>query len=200
MNKWIFIVVIITTACSTPSVIVKKNVPIPRLGIYFERDVHANLYIAQQFESKLEQFLTTYNAKKDRKFLLYHAGATDSACLRIKLVTTRLVTPDQQTAGVLVSLMGFSLPFVMISGGAPFYVAFWYFPKAKSMTEFSLSPDINGSPQAKSQFLLESPGFLKSPENQINTHVEYFGRFIGNLVSQVEKQLPKSNAPGYAVQ
>ena len=96
--------------------------------------------------------------------------------------------------------MGFSLPFVMISGGAPFYVAFWYFPKAKSMTEFSLSPDINGSPQAKSQFLLESPGFLKSPENQINTHVEYFGRFIGNLVSQVEKQLPKSNAPGYAVQ
>lgn len=56
------------------------------------------------------------------------------------------------------------------------------------MTELSLSEDINGATQHKKEFVLASPGFLKSPENQIKKHTVSFDRFVKLLVTQVARQ------------
>lgn len=109
--------------------------------------------------------------------------------MTIKLVGTELVKPGQQTAGVIVTVVGLTLPFVMISSGAPFFLGFYYFPQVRSLTELSLSSDISGPSQAPRNFILSSPGFLISSEKQIEKHVISFDRFLLQLVKQIEKQV-----------
>ncbi|HET9487010.1 MAG TPA: hypothetical protein VFO54_06235 [Chryseosolibacter sp.] len=200
MKNLTLCLVVLCISCSTPSVLVKKNADIQRLGLYFEPGEHSIPLIAQQFDDDLDRFIIQHNTKPGRKFELYRASPMDSSSLRIKLIGTQLVSPGEQTAGAFVSLIGLSLPFILISSGSPFYVGFYYFPKAKSLTELSLSQDIDGSLHPKREFLLTSPGFLMSPEKQIEKHVYSFGRMLALLVSQIERQSATKKVNNYARQ
>lgn len=180
--------VVCCVSCSSPTLLVKKNISIQKLGIAFESGEHAMPLMTQRFDHVVDAFIDKYNAKPNRKFELYRASPKDSCSVVIKLTATRLVSSGQQATGVVVSLIGFSLPVAMAAAGAPLYIFFYYFPDVKSLTELSLSPDINGRLNQKREFVLSSPGFLKSPENQIEKHVVYFERLIGQLVTQIEKQ------------
>ncbi|KAJ1499225.1 hypothetical protein HMI54_011983 [Coelomomyces lativittatus] len=182
------------SACTTPAVIVKKGVTIQRLGIHFESSPQATPLIAEQFENELDAFIKRYNAKSNPKFELYRASPLDSSSLQIKLFVTQLVSPSQQTTGVVVSMLGLSLPVVMAASGAPIFLGFYYFPTVKSLTSLMLSPDIEGPKKSKNEFVLYSPGFLTSPEKQIEKHVVYFDRLLVTLVSQIERQTPKRKA------
>lgn len=200
MKKITLALLVLCVACTAPSVLVKQNASIHKLGIHFEPGEQSIPLIAEQFEDDLYRFIALHNSKPGRKFELYRATATDSASLRIKLVGTQLVSPGAQTTGVFVTLIGLSLPIIMASSGAPIFVGFYYFPQTKSLTELSLSSDINGSPEPKREFILSSPGFLMSPEKQIDKHVVSFGRMLTLLVSQIEKQTAMKKANAYANQ
>jgi hypothetical protein len=62
------------------------------------------------------------------------------------------------------------------------------------MTELSLSNDIAQAGNSPKPFLLTSPGFLKSPEKQVEKHVISFDNFLNILVSQIEKQAMTSKS------
>ena len=188
MKKFSLVLLVLCASCATPSVIVRQNAHIERLGIYLEAGEHAIPLVGNQFGTALDNFIETYNATPGRPFVLFRAQANDSSTLRIKLLTTRLVSPGDQTAGVLVSMAGLSLPFIMAAAEVPIVIFFYYFPNVKSMTELSLSEDINGATQLRREFILASPGFLKSPERQIEKHTVSFDRFLKLLVTQVARQ------------
>ncbi len=188
MRRILLAALIICSACSTPAVLVRKDVSIKRLGISFQAERTAIPSLAVNFEQSVNDFIAEYNSRPKRKFELYKASPTDSATLTIKLVATQLVSEGQQATGVLVSLAGFTLPIVMASAGAPIVLFFYYFPKVKSATELSLSKDIGDPARLKNDFVLASPGFLKSPDKQIEKHVIYFDKLLDNLVLQIEKQ------------
>ncbi|MEJ7643308.1 MAG: hypothetical protein WKF87_01820 [Chryseolinea sp.] len=189
MRHGLIILLLVTFcfSCSTPVVVVKKNAPIEKLGIYFEATAQATPVIAAQFHSDLDTFISRYNSQPGRKFELFRASFDDASTLRIKLYTTRMVNPGQQVAGVVVSAIGLALPFVLAGAGSPYYVFFYHFPKVKSITELSLSPDINEAPGSR-LFTLMSPGFLKSQPKQLEKHADYFYRMLTKLVLEIEKQ------------
>jgi hypothetical protein len=196
MRILIAVLLVVCSACSGPSFLVRQDVHIQRLGISLEAGQHAHPLIFNKFDKAIDDFIVRYNSKPGHKFELYKASPSDSSSLRIKLVATRLVTQSQQTGAAFVSLIGLSAPFVMVAAGAPIYIAFWYFPEARSMTEIYLSPDINGHTAPNKNFLLSSPGFLMSAEKQIEKHVIRFDRLLLARVTQIERQvksIPKVN-------
>ena len=77
-----------------------------------------------------------------------------------------------------------------------FILFFYYFPKVRSMTELSLSEDINGATELRREFILASPGFLQSTEKQIQKHRVSFDRYLKLLVTQIARQAAakKTNA------
>ena len=201
MQKIVIVIVLtLCTACSTPLLLVKNVSAVERLGIYFEGGDQSFEVISGQFSRDLDAFILRHNTSPGRKFDLFRASAQDSSTLKIKLVGTRLVTPGQQTTGVVVTALGFTLPIVMLSAGAPFFIGFYYFPQVRSLTELSLSSDLNGPSQPNKNYILSSPGFLVSPEKQIEKHVISFDRLLLALVGQIEKQVAKKRVTGYVVQ
>lgn len=104
-------------------------------------------------------------------------------------MATRMVSEGDQVAGAVVSVIGISVPFVMIAANAPIIVFFCYFPQVRSLTELSLSEDINGLQTPRREFVLSSPGFLKSPETQLRKHALSFDHMLAVLISQIEKQV-----------
>jgi hypothetical protein len=189
MKKVLFALLLLCSSCSSNILILKPNTQLQRLGICFKEGPYRNELVATSFENALDDFIARYNASAKRKFELYRAQSDGPATLTIELFETQLVTPGQQSAGVLVSLVGLSLPIIMASAGAEFVLFFWYFPNAKSMMELSLSPDIADPVHGRRPFQLSSPGFLKSPEHQIAKHAEYFSKTLAKIISQFEKQL-----------
>jgi hypothetical protein len=99
----------------------------------------------------------------------------------------QLVTKQQQTAGVIVSLIGFSIPFVMVASGSRFYLVFWYFPRSSSISEITLSEDINGMRTKTIQRLVTAPGFLKTPERQVVKHGKHFSKALNRLLQELER-------------
>ena len=191
MKQFTLVVLLFCSACATPTIVVKQNVTIEKLGIYFEAGDQSIAMISRQFSKELDFFIQRYNGENHR-LKLFRASKNDSTCLQIKLVATRLVSPGQQATGVVLSIAGLSLPIVMAAAGAPFYVGFYYFPKVQSMTQLSLSPDI--AAKTKTDFVLASPGFLMPPEGQMDKHTVYFGRLVNQLVVQIEKQTRSNGA------
>jgi hypothetical protein len=193
-----FAVLVVCASCTTPAVIVKKNVNIQRLGIYFDTSDQTFDLIGDRVESDLDLYIKNYNATPGHKFVLYRASAADSSSIRVKILTTQLVSPGQQAAGVFVTMAGLSLPFVMVSAGAPIYVFFYYFPRVKSVAELSLSPDIQGQANSRKEVILSSPGFLLPPDKQVQRHVIFLNQFLSRMVSQIEKQTARSKPSSYA--
>jgi hypothetical protein len=200
MRKFLLALLVLCASCVSPSVIVRQNAHIERLGIYLDAGEHAIPIVSNQFETAVNKFIHSYNTTPNRAFELFRADANDSSTLRIKLITTRFVSPGDQTAGVLVSTLGLSLPFMLAAADAPILIFFYYFPNVKSMTELSLSEDINGAPQLRREFILASPGFLKSPEKQIEKHTVSFEGWLKLLVAQIAKQTARKKVNAVARQ
>lgn len=196
MKKLLLALLVLCASCATPSVLVRQNAHIEKLGIYLERGEHAIPIVINQFDTALDNFIETYNATPNQPFQVFRADANDSSTLRIKLVATRFVSPGDQTAGVLVSTLGLSVPFLLAASDAPIILFFYYFPKVRSMTELSLSEDINGATELRREFILASPGFLQSTEKQIQKHRVSFDRYLKLLVTQIARQAAakKTNA------
>lgn len=200
MRIFVLATILLCSACATPSVLVRKNANIQKLGIYLEPGQHAAPIILEQFNDQLDGFIASHNSRSQRKFDLFRASRTDSSTLTIKLVATRMVSEGDQTTGVVVSLIGLSIPFMLISANAPIIVFFYYFPQVKSLTELSLSEDIEGAATPKREFVLSSPGFLKTPERQLEKHALSFNQMLLLLVSQIEKQVATKRVNSYAVE
>lgn len=197
MRNLFLSVVLLCFGCASPSVVLKQGAKIERLGIYFDFGEQAPPLIAHQFDDKLDDFIARHNADPRRKFEVFRASANDSTTLRIKLVATRMVSPGDQTAGALVSVLGLALPIVLISAEAPIIIFFYYFPRVKSMTELSLSEDINQSNPPVRGYLLVSPGFLMPPEKQVTRHAISFDALLTSLLTQIERQVKTKSGDYY---
>lgn len=171
----------------------KPNIKLQRLGIYIKRGEHAFEPVAYQLERTLDDFILRYNASSKRKFELFKSTSPrDSSTLTVELTATRLVTPKQQTAGVVISAIGLAMPILMLSAGAEFVIVFWYFPDVRSMTYFSLSRDISHPGMGARPYLLQSNGFLTSPEKQVIGQGPSFSRALTRVIGQLEQQLAAS--------
>lgn len=173
-------------SCSTyQKLALKPGSRIQTLHIDFQTDPSIPAYFSNELNSRLEAFIKSYNSKGNRFRIDRLLDSSNTLTIRVQGV--QLVTEREQTTGVIVSLIGFSVPFIMVASGSRFYFAFWYFPRSSSISEITLSEDINGMQSKTAQRLVTAPGFLKSPERQVVKHGKHFSKTFNRLLQELEK-------------
>lgn len=175
---------LILFSCSTSRLAINKNSKVTEIGISLNYDAVLPS-VKSNIEENVDVFISEYNSSSKR-LKLHRSINSDSSSLIVNVLGTRLVTPQQQTTGAIVSLIGLSLPFVMVAAGSEFYIFFYYFPRVVSVTDFSLSSDINGSEVSPIQYKIVSPGFLKSEEKQVKKHGPRFKKHLFRVMKDLE--------------
>ncbi|MCU0418275.1 MAG: hypothetical protein MUC38_01355 [Cyclobacteriaceae bacterium] len=178
MRKRVFVATLCLVAlvsCS-PQLVLNKSAQFSVLNVQLQISDEVPQAVASTLQTHFNDFVDEFNGGQ-HKFKIAVAES-DSAALTIRFLATRLVTQNQQAAGVLVSALGFALPLLMIGSGADFFLTFWYFPTVQSPIELYLSPEINDSATNPLPQIFSSPGFLRSEERQIQKHGVHFQRFL----------------------
>lgn len=178
-------------SCVTRQQGLRTDAPIQILNVYLEHSPQMPRQIQSGFANELDGFISQYN-REPHKFRLLRVDAAQASTLTIKTHEMRLVTPGQQAAGAALTAIGLSLPFIMVSAGSPFYIFFYYFPTVKTITETTLSDDINQSIANPAIRRYDTPGFLRSTDRQMEKHVELFDRYY---LKRLFRELERSYKP-----
>lgn len=160
------------------------------LNIRLEINPNIDPGVQAIFQEKLDLFIMEYNSRAPL-FYLHESNLQNEATLTIQIAENKLVSQNEQVVGVVASVVGLSLPFVMISAGSPIYVGFYYFPKDVSVAAISLSDDINALPAGFVQRNIVNSGFLRSYEKQVSKHGDKFEFFLATLVKELEDSYSK---------
>lgn len=176
----------VVSGCTTPKLVLNQSFKQDTLhvSLIFSKEVPD--IVMDELENQFDAAIIQNNSSN--KLKIQRVSGSESSDLQIRVLKSTLVTPQQQTAGVFVSTIGLSLPFLMASAGADFVIFFWYFPKMHSAMELALDPSINGSPYNPILVNLHSPGFLKSPEKQTTRHGIYFNNYFIRVIKDLKKK------------
>jgi hypothetical protein len=156
----------------------KVNTKIDVLGIDLQINPAISHVIHSELNKQLDDFIILYNSE-NHPFKIARSVDSKISSLQIRVQAVELVSPQKQTTGVIVSVIGLSLPFIMAASKTRFILFFYYFPKAASLSELSLSSDIDGSKNSKTiQKIVYSPGFLRSPQKQVSKQGVSFSKYL----------------------
>ncbi|MFN6090658.1 MAG: hypothetical protein ACK47E_18090 [Cyclobacteriaceae bacterium] len=178
MRKIYLIGLLILVGCgSQQKLALKVNTKIDVLGIDLQINPAINQVIHSELNKQLDDFIILYNSE-NHPFKIARSVDSKISSLQIRVQAVELVSPQKQATGVIVSLLGLSLPFVMAASKSQFVNFFYYFPKTASLSELSLTDDIDGSKNRTIQKNVYGPGFLKSPQKQISKHGVSFSKHL----------------------
>ncbi len=164
----------------------KPNTKIEVLGIDLQINPAIHQAIQSELNKQLDDFIILYNSES-HPFKIARSSDNKVSSLQIRVQAVELVSPQKQTTGVIVSVIGLSLPFIMAASKARFVLFFYYFHKTASLSELSLTDDIDGSKNRTIQKIVYGPGFLKSPQKQISKHGVSFSKYLGICLKDLVK-------------
>ena len=182
-------ILLLAVLSSCSPFVFKSGTDIQTLSIYLEFHPDIPVEIEAMMNQQMDDLIMSYNARNNKFKIERSDELPDENALRIRVHTSKLVTPNQNAAGVAVTALGLATPFIMAAAGSDFIIAFWYFPKTTSIIEWQLSPDVDGMKVSPYMEPLRSPGFLKSPENQVKKHGMVFSKVLNQKLKQLEKSL-----------
>ncbi len=177
---------VVVAGCTTPKLVLNQNFKQDTLRISLIFSPEVPDAVISELENQLEAVVIQNNSSSKMK--VERVSERESSDLQIRILKSTLVTEQQQTAGVIVTMFGLALPILMASAGTEFVIFFWYAPKMHSAMEFALDPSINGSPYNPVLINLHSPGFLKSPERQIARHGVYFNDYLIRVLKDLKRR------------
>jgi hypothetical protein len=168
----------------------KVNTKIDVLGIDLQINPAISQVIHSELNKQLDDFIILHNSE-NHPFKIARSLDSKISSLQIRVQAVELVSPQKQTTGVIVSVIGLSLPFIMAASKTRFILFFYYFPKAASLSELSLSSDIDGSKNKTIQKIVYSPGFLRSPQKQVSKHGVSFSKYLRVCLKDLVKSTSK---------
>lgn len=192
-NLFICVCLLLLAGCA-PQPLQLSHSQFETLNIRLELNPTIDPGVQAIFQEKVDLFIEDYNSR----YPVFHLTNNDfqnEATLTIHIAENKLVSQNEQVLGVVASAVGLSLPFIMISAGSPIYVFFYYFPKDVSLTDVSLSDDINALPEGFVQRNFFNSGFLRSYEKQVSKHGDKFSDFLAVLVKELEKSYVEHGKP-----
>lgn len=173
------------TACA-PKLVSRPGVAIQQLGVCINYDTTVPEEMRAGFERHLQLFIDEYNSES-HSIYLYPCEDTNREALRLYISDTKMVGPEQQIAGAVVTTLGLATPFVMAAAGAPFVLWFYYFPHNSSKAVISLSSDLSPTEGTFMNRGFASWAFLVKPEKQVTKHPQKFERFLEILLRELEQ-------------
>lgn len=180
------LLLLLLSACNPHAIPVRKDISRNQISLELVIDHTVDSVIARELSREFNDFIFRHNAGNH---LFNVSNVAEDIDVRINLVHAQLVTPGQQFAGFLVTVAGIAVPVLMVQAGSTFYFTFWYAPQAHAYLEVAFNPalvDYEGPPL---RHVISSPGFLKSRPGQIISQRKYFGRYLANLMQQMEKSM-----------
>lgn len=112
------------------------------MGIHLSFDQSVPAEVQTTLRNSLDGFAKRYNSES-HLLKTFVSDKPDSSSISVYVLSTHLVGKGQQWAGTAVTLVGLSLPFVMVASGAQFAIFFYYFPQVNSPAEIVISDDIS---------------------------------------------------------
>ncbi|HMR58086.1 MAG TPA: hypothetical protein PLM56_02340 [Cyclobacteriaceae bacterium] len=185
----ILLLCLLATACTAPQLILRDPAPERlRVTLSFTDEVPEQMQVVLQ--RQFDDYVILHNSRTGTagSFKLESVQTGDQPDMIIRVRASKLVTSGQQTAGVIVSMIGFTLPIAMAASGAEFVLFFWYFPQTQSLIEISLNPQLSAGQFNTINYHLGSPGFLKSPQGQMTKHGVYFHDFLKRYFKKMKKR------------
>ncbi len=193
MRSIVLLAIVLSSICSctTQKLILYSSAFIDRLNICTDYDPKVPVEIQTMLDHKLDDYILQYNSE-DHPFTLSYCQDANVESLRFYVTDTKLVSSNQQTAGIVASVVGLSLPIIMAAANAPFYLWFYYFPRDISHVAISLSNDISEPSDFWIQQNLASPGFLKRMDIQIYKHTDKLVWLLNRTLLKLEKDYNKN--------
>ncbi len=186
-------------ACTAPKLVPHPSATIHRLGICVEYDPMMPQTFQSLFDRQLQDFIIRYNSDNPR-FLLETCADPEVESLRLYISGTKLVGSGRQTAGIVLSAVGLTLPFVLVTSGLPAYAGFCYFPQNISKVKLSLSDDISAMEDHWTKRMFFNPAFLMTMQKQLYRHTQKFDWFLENTLVELEHSYQKHHrkeVPGF---
>lgn len=91
------------------------------LNIRLELNPYVDPGVQAVFKEELELYIAAYNSRAPL-FYLANNDFQSEATLTIHIAENKLVSQNEQVVGVVASVVGLSLPFIMVSAGSLIYV------------------------------------------------------------------------------
>lgn len=181
-------------SCSAPKLALHSNTTIDQIGICVEYDPSVPQEAQRLFDRQLYDFITKYNSES-HMFQLHPCVDTEIESLRLYISDTKLINSGGQTAGIALSAIGLSLPFLLGVSAAPIYAGFYYFPKNISRVQMSLSDDISEQEDLWVKRAFFNPGFLMTMEKQLHKHSKKYRNFLANTFTELERSYKQHQKP-----
>lgn len=181
--------ILLFTQCTPKLSLSHSNFDTLNISLLIDQSVDEGM--TEMLVFRLNHFIREHNRNPKYFLLTNNEEAFEENTLTIQIVENRLVSRDQQIAGVVVSAIGLSLPFVMVSAGSGFYLGFYYFPEDVSKVNLYLSEDISGLELELLSRKFTNSGFLRSYDTQLLKHGDKFDYFLSGLIRELEKSYKK---------
>lgn len=185
----VMVFVLSLTSCSVPKFALRSNAEIETLSICAGYSNEVPPQVQATFDSTIAVFVNEFNAEQH----LFNLGPcyNDRRCgLNIDIKETHLVSKQKQWSSTLITVLGLSLPVVMLAAEASFVVFFYSFPNDVSIIDLSLTSDIapRGSMLNRN---ISNSGYLMSEKRQIKKHGIAFHSFLNRELFWIEKEYKK---------
>lgn len=182
---------VLFTQCTSNRLSMREGQQIEELGVCltFAPDVPAEFQ--EQFEESLDQYMVAYN-NEPHAFKL--TDCQDNTSLQLRIEDVKYTTATDRATGIVVSTLGLvALPAVLVSAGAQFIAAFYYFPNNYTLATTIFSDDIAHPTLGAMQKVYKTGGMFGSDEKQRERHARKFEVHLNTLFSEIESTYKKTS-------
>jgi hypothetical protein len=193
--KRLFLLTLIVSfvSCVTTNYSIKSDSKIETLSLCVKYADIVPDSIKTTFDRTITSFIINYN-QEPHEFKLSMCNDSTNSALMINVTGTILVSNGRQVFSTIFTMVGFSLPFIMIAANSPIIITFWMFPKDVSVLKLKLTEDITSIDSSYNKIVLNS-GYLRSQRKQIKKHGIAFNDFLRSEIRRIEKQYKKRHLP-----
>jgi len=189
-----FLVIVISlyflSSCKTVNYNLRSKIYIEDLNIRVKYDSLVPDTIKKTFDNKLNDLIEKRNSEY-HKFRLVSVEDTNVRSLVFYVKDNKLVSNSTQVISSVITILGISMPVLLISAQSPIIIFFYFIPKDVSNIDLRLSKDLTYSKLTHKRRVVNS-GYLRNRNKQIFKHGEAFSKLVEIELDVFEKQYIKT--------
>lgn len=191
LHVLLMLCLILFTQCTSNRLSMREGQQIEELGVCLTFAPNVPAEFQEQFEESLDQYIVKYNSEA-HAFKL--TECQDNSSLQLRIEDVKYTTSTDRATGIVVSALGLvALPAVLVSSGAQFIAAFYYFPNNFTLATTAFSNDIAHPSLGVMQKVYKTGGMFGNDEKQRIRHAKKFELHLNTLFTEIESTYRKTS-------